>query len=922
MGRLGSFFALNPGKGLWIGIGITVLMMVGISFLKPNLTFFSMMPKGSKQVQNLEKIINEFPMASSVIVVVDGRNAPPEEAKTRVIQAIDDIQEELKKPEYAEYVQSIYGSLDPDFIEEHGLMTAKEKDLKRMSDLYANTNLVPFITALNNDLEREYSGDEDSVADDETQLVSWVGGIEKILAGLSSSIEGENPSGAEIDEALQNYLVGDLYTLNKSQDMGVIYINLTYTINDAMDPIFPKGVTLIEKTSKRVGAESGVEVGMTGLLTVARDEMVTVNNGFYASLLAATVLIILILIGVFRIRSIPFLIGIPLLLGVFWTLGMTGFLIQNLNILTMMYMVALIGLGVDYAIHIVTAFVQERDRGKDFAESMSSAFEKIGAGIITGAITTAGAFYALYVADSVMLKELGIVAGTGILCEFFAMVIFIPSLLGMREKRFVKKGKTDPMLTRKSRIKSNFTSGIGEALSKAPLLFLLITLGLGLFFSLFAGGIRVEDNLMKLEATGLKSIELQDEMIDEFGQAPDVLYLRTDLTEEALETISKEAEELRDLASVKSVSTITDVMPTHTQRERRLPYLKGIRTTVANQQSAGTSSISSASTSALLEELYRLESNLVEMGDMLILGGSSPSVAFALNRITGRDNDGKKVGETYFDALFNSLEEGGSDVPQRVGEFQSIFTPQLQERIYRMANPEEITLKTLPPVIRDSFVATDQMSGLTIVSPTKNPWEGGFRNIFASQVQTITDEGTALIFAADSFISATETDSVITLVGAIIAVFCVLLIDFRNLKLVILSFIPLFLAMGSLFGLMALIDLKLNFMNMIAIPLLIGMGIDISVHINHRYLQEGKGGMKTTIGETGTAIAITTLTTIIGFASFITSIVQGLRGLGIILTLAMALAFLFSTLFHPALLIMVSEKWGWDLSPWGSKKKK
>jgi len=105
------------------------------------------------------------------------------------------------------------------------------------------------------------------------------------------------------------------------------------------------------------------------------------------------------------------------------------------------------------------------------------------------------------------------------------------------------------------------------------------------------------------------------------------------------------------------------------------------------------------------------------------------------------------------------------------------------------------------------------------------------------------------------------------------------------------------------------------------VPLLIGIGVDDAVHINHGYLREGKGKMKSVIGKTGTALLITSLTTIAGFASFIPSPMRAMRSTGIVLSIAMAIAFCFSVLFHPGVLIIVREKLGWKISPWSGLKK-
>lgn len=147
------------------------------------------------------------------------------------------------------------------------------------------------------------------------------------------------------------------------------------------------------------------------------------------------------------------------------------------------------------------------------------------------------------------------------------------------------------------------------------------------------------------------------------------------------------------------------------------------------------------------------------------------------------------------------------------------------------------------------------------------------------------------------------------------------LIDFKNLKLSILTLLPLVLSMSSLLGIMALAGIKFDFINIIAIPLLIGIGIDDAVHISHRYILEGKGRIDRVVERIGRAVLLTSLTTIIGFASFIPSIMRAMRSTGIVLSIAMALAFLFSILFFPSVLLIVTEKLSWNIYPWKRSKK-
>ncbi len=913
LARWGIWAGEHPGRVFLIVLIITVIMTVGASMLEMEMTFFSIMPKNSQQVKDLKRITEEYPFASSLVVVIDGRELPAETAKATVIAVIDQLTEEFSGDEYSSAISGVYSKLDTAFLDEHAFLLTESDVLDRMRSLYADTDLVPFLTALNDDLEREYSGDGDAMESDENQIAAWVGGIGLILDGLADSLEGDPPNEKAIEAALDAYLIGDPYYLSRSQNMGIMFLNPTYTIDD-MGPLVTE-TNRIEERAKAIAAAAGVKVGLTGLTVVGRDEMVTSEQGFALSMTLAFVLILILMIAVFRIRSTPLIIGIPLMLGIYWTAGMTGFIIHRLNILTTMYLVALVGLGVDYAIHLLTGFVQERDEGKSFSDAIGGSFAKSGRGIVTGGLTTAAAFYAMLMAESDIIRELAIVAGTGIIAELVAMLVIIPAILGWRQKRLDKKGKDDPMLHRRRNIRTGGISAIGRWVAGKPGTFALTLLIIGIALGTQASKVELEDNLMNMEAEGLESAELQDTMVEEFGSAPDVMYLIADINN--LADMPALVDALEDLDSVRSVDAITNWWPTEDQRAERLPYLRNIRTGL--ETGTGFSSENAPPDPDLfLEEIYRLEFNLIEMGDLAVLGGTDRA-AFALNRITGLDNDGNKVNNTAFDRLFDVLEAGEAD-PMALAAYQSAFSLRLSNRIHSMAGTEVITPEDLPAMIRDTFISDDGRSTLVSISPRQNPWVGQFRNVFTAQVNTVTHRGTGMILAADQLMSIAESDSVRSVIAALIAVFLILIIDFRNIRLVILTFLPLVLAFVSLFGLMALFGIKFDFINIIAIPLLVGIGIDDSVHINHRYHIEGRGSMNIALARTGSAVALTTLTTMIGFSSFIPSIMRAMRSTGIVLTMAMALAFVFSVLFHPAVLILVSERLGWNLTPRFSRK--
>lgn len=909
LGNWAVWSAGNWGKAFLIILAVTAVMGIGLSILKADMTFYSMLPANTSQVRDMKKIIEDFPAGSSILAVVDGRDIQdPAEAERQVKKGIDAIVAKLSESQFSDSVVRATGKTDMDFFKKHGLMFTKEKDIERFSRMYADLNLVPLLNAVNNDFEREYSGDGDKLADDQQMAVGMFRGLDRILAVIHRSADGENVPSPEVDAALDDWLFGDSYVLSNDNRMGIVIIEPTFNMNDYFY-LAPK-VDGIESAVKTVGNDLGLKTGLTGILVVGRDETVTGEQGIVLSTFLALAAILILMILTFRMFSVPFISGIPLIIGILWTMGMSGFVIRKLNMMTSMYLVALMGLGIDFAIHLLTAYRQERDENQDFYEAIRNSIMKSGSGILTGGMTTAAAFFALVIAQTQMIRELGLVAGMGIVCELIAMLLIIPPLLGFREYRRNKKGRSEHSLFEKVSIRSDAASGIGALLVKAPLLFSAVMLAVGIFFAIKAPGASLETNLMKMEAEGLESIRLQDELVDEFGMAPDSLSIISNDPAEMKDLTDR----LKKLSSVKMVDSLGDYYVTAEDNRVRGALVREFAASI-DKESAGLS----VDTGGLLDELYRLEMNMSEMGDLAYLGNMH-KLLNTIGTVTGVNEDGDKVAESNFDRLYATLEEGKGN-EQSLENLQKNMVNLLKEKLGAMASDDPVSFNTLPDSMKDSYISSDGKSYLLNVIPTENPWNSDFRNIYTEQMKTVTDKGTGMLLAGDQLSIMAEQDGIRSAIVAVIVVFIILLFDFRNIKLVSLTMTSLLLSFLTLFGFMAVTGIKFDFLNIIVVPLLIGIGVDDAVHINHRYLREGKGNMQVVIGKTGTALLITSLTTIVGFASFIPSPMRAMRSTGIVLPIAMVIAFFFSVLFHPGMLILITEKLKLNIKPWSGRKK-
>ena len=122
-------------------------------------------------------------------------------------------------------------------------------------------------------------------------------------------------------------------------------------------------------------------------------------------------------------------IGIPLMVSLLWTFGITYFYLGVLNTMTSVLFVILFGLGIDYGIHYYARYIEFRASGRSVQRSVLEAYQRTGTAIFVSAITTASALFVLMFADFRGFSEFGFIAGTGIILALACMLFLLPALL-------------------------------------------------------------------------------------------------------------------------------------------------------------------------------------------------------------------------------------------------------------------------------------------------------------------------------------------------------------------------------------------------------------------------------------------------------------------------------------------------------------
>ncbi|MCK4297859.1 MAG: MMPL family transporter, partial [Candidatus Marinimicrobia bacterium] len=423
-----------------------------------------------------------------------------------------------------------------DFIRNHGFALIKESDLKNMRDIFQNPNLVPLLTNINNSFEKEYIETDKSLSNREKEdgAYHFLNGIENWLGVMESYLSGKEVSQKEVHLAVDKLLLGEPYFISYDRKALIINVIPNFSMMDAI--LMVEGTDAVQSVvTETLKDFPEVQAGLTGTIPMGRDEMVYGTQGLEYTSIISLIAIGILLILSFRMWVAPVLALLNLVIGLIWAAGLSAIFVPVLNIMTLMFFAILIGLGIDFSIHIIAGFTEMRALGYSIAKAVEECLLKSGKGIMTGALTTACAFFSLMIGKSRAMSEMGLITGIGLLAVAAVTFILLPTLLVLRERRrekhFVKKGTIQKAESKD--ISFIFLGRIGAVLKERYIFTIIGAIIVTALLSWSASKITFNYNYMDIEPEGIPSITLQDTVLDKFDLSMDFAYLVAESVEES-----------------------------------------------------------------------------------------------------------------------------------------------------------------------------------------------------------------------------------------------------------------------------------------------------------------------------------------------------------------------------------------------------
>ncbi len=891
----GRFSMTHPWRiliGLFL---VSAICLISVAYLYKTkrftmeMSWSDMLPVNEPMAEEFDRILKEFRSATNSIVVVQGK-------EKEIKEFADEIAPQIEK--LTEYVEEVYYKIDKAFFARHGFMLIKEKDLKSTSDMFANLNLIPLLNNINDNFEEEYVGDKDALntKEKEDEAVRSLDGFQYWITTMDEIVSDPEKADEElVEKAIDRFLYGDPYFI--SQDKRILLMTVKPTFNE-MD--VEKDVASTDSIqailNKNLENYQDVRAGLSGSIPLQRDEMYYTTRDMYHGLILALILVILLFVLTFRMLSVPILAGVNLILAIIITVGLVAIYPGRLNLMTAMFGVILIGLGIDYAIHIISLYSERRTIDKDAPTAMEEALVRSGGGIITGALTTAAAFFTLSISVTRGIKEMGVVLGMGIICAMVVTIIGLPAFLAAME-RFSSKIMKRPFQPR--HIEFTALENFGKSVSKRPLIYLLIGfLFTGFFFYQYKYRLKFDYNMLNIEPKGLPTVMLQDTIVDAFDLSIDYAMVTASTIEESYTL----AEKAKEMPSFSMVENIGDFCPPMEKQRKRLVYINKIRNLLdENKQNLP---ISLGDLQDLIEQLERFDMNIYELSQLAFLGGQD-KVDEKCKSIIG-DPESENP-ESIILNLVDKIKENPAVSIRRLNKFQKLYEPLLRKKIYDMANPEFLTLDNIPYNIKSRYVNDAEDLFLVNIYPREYIWNFENMRRFSKQLELVSDRVTGLPPLFLRLIELIGRDGKRATVLTLFIVVLLLWLDFRSLKLALLGIIPLLAGGLWMLGLLSTFGMMLTVVNVIGIPMIVGIGIDDGVHILHRYRVEGFSETPHVLLSTGKAVLLTSLTTMAGFGSLMIAKYRGFIGLGALLVFGVGACFITTVLFMPSI-INIAER--------------
>ncbi|MBU6276094.1 MAG: MMPL family transporter [Planctomycetes bacterium] len=605
-------------------------------------------------------------------------------------------------------------------------------------------------------------------------------------------------------------------------------------------------------------------VGLTGLPVMEDDEMRSSQSSMlWASVLSMAAVIVVIVAGFGGVRHALLANGV-LCIGMAWAFAWATAAVGHLNILSVTFTVTLIGVGIDYGTYYVARYLEARRQGLGCEDALLETGAAVGPGILTGAVTTAVAFFSAALTSFVGVAELGLIAGGGILLCAAAELLVLPAAIALVDRGPLGRSIPEPVPVH---------TWIAPLLRQPRFVALAVMAGT-LAVASGLHDLDYDHNLLNMQPEGLESVAVEKKLLDESDQS---VWYALSMADSREELLARKAR-LLALPSVERVDEIASLLPGDEEQKR--PLIERIRQRLAT----------------LPERPPEIPVDRVDqLGETLAWAQAEAA------RLPGALRSA-----WYLERTRDTLRRmGPAECYHALASFQQRSAGDLVSRLHALAavaDPAPPSLDDLPENLVHRFVGSTGRHLLKIYG-RGDIWNFHALERFVHDVRGVDSRATGHPVQAYEASLEMKRSYEQAALSALVVIFAVLWLDFRHLGHSLLAALPLALGMLQTLGLMGLVGIDLNPANVIGIPLILGIAVDYGVHIVHDARE--RPGPYMISASTANAVLVDALTTILGFGALMVASHRGLESLGRLLTLGVTACTVTSLVLIPAIFVLL-----------------
>lgn len=634
---------------------------------------------------------------------------------------------------------------------------------------------------------------------------------------------------------------------------------------------------LVDQTKMEV---PGVNATTTGMPVLDYDEMVQSQKDTTVASIVALVLCALIFVYGYQETGRPVKATLCLVVGLGYTLAFAALVIGHLNILTITFVPMLVGLAIDFGVHLITRYEEELRHGRTEEGALTKAMVFTGQGIFTGAFTTAGAFLAMGFTNFRGIQEMGIICGGGLLICFVPMMTLLPVLL-MRGRQNVIDHQQGDLSETRARIENLWL--------KRPIFVVIVTAAICGLAATQIRKVSFDYNLLHMQSEGLPSVQAGEMLVHSAGQS---LLFGAVIANSLGDAVKLEHE----ITNLPAVSTVESMAPYLVEDQtRKLRMIREIKRELSGLHFAEPDP-RPVSVPELSRTLYSSYGYLGAAMDEL--GTNEPALGKQFRSLRDAIENLRKD-------MWRGEDDEIAAHAKKLGQFQVALYQDLRKTFQALEDQDvssPLRAADLPPNLRNMFIGAHGKFLLQVYGK-KDMWQRDNQKEFIDELRTVDPNVTGMPVQLYYYTELLKDSYVQAAWYSLAAIVVLVLFHFRSLLSLVLALLPV--AIGSLWlgGWMGWLGIQLNPANIMTLPLVIGIGVTNGIHILNRFAEEQTAGILSR--STGKAVFVSGLTAIAGFGSLMLGKHRGIRSLGEVMSIGITTCMIAGLTFLPALLNLI-----------------